>query len=132
MNGERLLKERLSRDWEQQEAAAKLKVSQPYLSLIESGKRPVTEKLARRAVSVFKLPPTALPIRDDAENGASKSNDLLASQLAALGYPMFSHLKKSKKVNPAAVLIFALRENELDSRVVEALPWLIFNFSDLD
>jgi transcriptional regulator with XRE-family HTH domain len=132
MNGERLLKERLSRNWEQQEAATKLKVSQPYLSLIEAGKRPVTEKLARRAVSVFKLPPTALPIRDDAKNGASKSKDLLASQLAALGYPMFSHLKKSKKVNPAAVLTFALRENELDSRVVEALPWLIFIFSDLD
>lgn len=133
MNGEQLLKERLSRNWEQQETATKLKVSQPYLSLIEAGKRPVTEKLARRAVRIFNLPPTALPIKAPTEeNAATNLESLLACQLAALGYPKFSQLKKTKKVNPAAVLMSALAEDDLDSRTVEALPWLIFNFSGMD
>ena len=132
MNGEQLLKERLSRDWEQQNAAIKLKVSQPYLSLIEAGKRRVTEKLARRAVQVFNLPPTALPVKYPSKTSRSKTEDLLASQLAGLGYPKFSHLKKTRKLNPAAVLMSALGEDDLSSRIVEALPWLIFNFSDLD
>ncbi len=132
MNGEQLLKERLSRNLEQQAAAAKLKVSQPYLSLIEAGKRPVTEKLARRVVRVFSLPPTALPVKCPPKTSRSKTEDLLAAQLAGLGYPKFSHLKKTRKLNPAAVLISVLEKDDLDSRIVEALPWLIFNFSEMD
>lgn len=132
MNGEQLLKARLSRNWEQIEAANKLKVSQPYLSLIETGKRPVTDTLARRAVRVFNLPPTALPVKDSPPKLRSIAQDSLASQLAALGYPKFSHLKKMRKVNPASVLISALLADDLDSRIVEALPWLILNFADLD
>jgi transcriptional regulator with XRE-family HTH domain len=131
MNGEQLLKARLSRNWEQQATADKLKVSQPYLSLIEAGKRRVTEKLARRAVKVFNLPPTVLPVKSSSEVARSNSANRLASQIAALGYPKFSHLRKTEKVNPAAVLMSALEADDLDSRIVEALPWLIFNFSDL-
>ena len=132
MNGERLLKERLSRDWEQQATATKLKVSQPYLSLIETGKRPVTKKLARRAMRVFNLPPTALPLKDSVEKSRTKAGHLLASQLAGLNYPKFSHLKKTKNTNPADVLMSALAEDDLDSRTVEALPWLVFNYSEMD
>ena len=132
MNGEQLLQMRIFRHWEQRETAAKLSVSQPYLSLIEAGKRPLTEKLIRRAVRVFNLPPTALPIEYYPKIRQPKSENLLASQIAALGYPKFSHLKKTGKINPAAVLISALKENDLDSRVVESLPWLIFNFSEMD
>ncbi len=132
MNGEQLLKERLSREWEQQDAAARLKVSQPYLSLIEAGKRPVTEKLACRAVRVFNLPPTALPVKRPLSTSRSKTENLLASQLAGLGYPKFSHLKKTRKVNPTAVLMSALEKDALESRSVEALPWLIVNFSDMN
>jgi transcriptional regulator with XRE-family HTH domain len=135
MNGELLHKERVSRNWEQAETAARLKVSQPYLSLLEAGKRPVTAKLARRAVRVFDLPPTALPVENAARpktSSRTSAEDLLASQLASLGYPKFSHLKKTKLVNPAVVLTSALKQDDLESRVVEALPWLIFNFSDMD
>lgn len=133
MNGERLAKERLSRKWEQQEAAARLKVSQPYLSLIEAGKRPVTEKLARRAVRVFNLPPTALPAEfRPPKTSGSKNLNRLALQLAALGYPKFSHLKRARKSHPASVLIALLFEDDLDGRIVEALPWLVFNFPDLE
>lgn len=132
MNGELILKERISRNWEQLETAERLKVSQPYLSLIEAGKRPVTEKLARRAIHLFKLSPTALPVRDVSELQTKKSENLLASQLAGIGYVRFSHLRKSKKVNPAEILISALKLDDLESRIVEALPWLIYRFSEMD
>ncbi len=133
MNGEELLQERISRNWEQQDAAAKLKVSQPYLSLIEAGKRRVTPKLARRAIQIFNLPPTALPLESQSKSSRrTKPERLLAAQIAGLGYPKFSHLKKTRKVNPASVLISALKTSDLDSRIVEALPWLIFNFLDMD
>ena len=121
-----------NRRWEQQEAAAKLKVSQPYLSLIEAGKRPVTGSLAKRAVRIYNLPPTALPVKDQGNLEQLKNSDRLAAQLAALGYPKFSHLKKIKAVNPALVLIAALRADELESRLVEALPWVIQTFSELN
>lgn len=132
MTGEQLLKARVSRNWEQQETADKLKVSQPYLSLIEAGKRPIPEKIARRAVRLFKLPPTALPVKNFIKAPCSKTEELLASQLAALGYPGFSHLKKTEKVNPAVVLISTLQKDDIDSRIVEALPWLIYNFSEMN
>jgi transcriptional regulator with XRE-family HTH domain len=132
MTGSQLLEQRRLRKWEQMETAAKLKVSQPYLSLIESGRRPVTKKLARRIVRVFDLPPTALPLDEKNAAAASKNTDLFASQLAALGYAKFSHLTKTKQVNPAQVLVTALKADELESRLVEALPWLILNFPDLD
>lgn len=137
MNGRQLLDARLNRNWEQLETAEKLKVSQPYLSLLETGKRPVTERLARRAVSVFKLPPTVLPFiaNQAVAKTHTKGADFLDLQLAALGYPKFAHLKKSKKLkmtNPAAVLIAALQRDDLDSRTLEALPWLIFNFAEMN
>lgn len=130
MNGERLLQERTSRRWEQSKTATKLKVSQPYLSLLEAGKRPVTEKVARRAARVFNLSPAALPIKASFDLAGKKVGDWVASQTATLGYPKFSHLKKNGKINPAEVLTTALKISDLDSRTVEALPWLVYNFAE--
>lgn len=130
MNGERLLQERTSRNWEQSATAAKLKVSQPYLSLLEAGKRPVTERIARRAARIFDLLPTALPLKASFNLAGKKIGDLLASQIATLGYPKFSHLKKNGKINPAEVLITALKISDLDSRTIEALPWLVYTFAE--
>lgn len=139
MDGTQILKERAARKWEQQETAARLKVSQPYLSLIEAGKRPVTDKLARRAVRLFELPPTYLPLQSQTVSatasfaaGTKKAEDFLASKVAGLGYPKFSHLKRARKVNPAEVLIGALEMDDVESRTVEALPWLVYNYSDTD
>lgn len=133
MNGEQILKERLSRNWEQVETASRLKVSQPYLSLIEAGKRPVTKSVARRAINLFDLPPTALPIENETEPANIKSPDYLVSQLANLGYGKFSHFKKkSKKINPAIILLSALKSDDLESRIVEALPWLVCKFPQMD
>ena len=137
MTGQQLLNARLNKNWEQIETAEKLKVSQPYLSLLEAGKRPVTDGLARRAVRVFNLPPTVLPFdtNQTLPKAKTNNNNILELQLAALGYPKFSHLKKNKKlkkVNPAVVLITALQKDDLDSRSLEALPWLIYNFAEMN
>lgn len=94
MNGQQLIQSRLRKGLEQQEAAERLRVSQPYLSLLESGKRKITPKLEEKVVKVFKLPPQELPFESDWEDLPEKSNDELAEMLATLGYPKFSHLRK--------------------------------------
>lgn len=74
MNGEQLLQERTARNWVQNKTAAKLKVSQLYLSLLEAGKRPVTERLACRAARVFDLPlADALPLKTSSNLAGKKS-----------------------------------------------------------
>ncbi len=62
----------------------------------------------------------------------SVENDRLAFDLAALGYPGFSHLTAYSKRNPAEVVLSALQVANLDSRVVEALPWVLLHYPDLD
>jgi hypothetical protein len=51
--------------------------------------------------------------------------------LGALGYEPFGYLR-GRLFNPAAVLLTALRQNDLPARVVEALPWLVLRFPDLN
>lgn len=132
MNINQLAQSRLRKGLEQQEAARLLGVSQPYLSLLESGKRKLTRKLAEKAVKVFDLPPSDLPSVADLENLPENTNDELAGMLAALGYPKFSHLRKGKASNPAQLLFSALRKVNLDSRFAESLPWLVYSFPEMD
>ena len=91
----------------------------------------MTEKIARRAARVFDLPPNAaLPLKASFDVAGKKIGERLVSQIAVLGYPKFSHLKKNGKINSAEVLTTALKISDLDSRTVEALPWLVYNFAE--
>lgn len=112
------------------EAAGRLGISQPYLSQLEKGERPVTPDLARLATAVYRLPATALPIPETAV-GETMDPDLLARQLAGLGYPGFAHLR-ARKANPAAVILTALLQKDLETRLAEALPWVLLTYPDLD
>jgi len=58
------------------------------------------------------------------------TNRRLAAELAALGYPEFSHLPERRR-NPAEVLLEALAQNDL-ARLAEALPWVVLNYPDLN
>jgi hypothetical protein len=60
--------------------------------------------------------------------------DTLAQDLAALGYPGFSYLRPQHGMpkNPGEVLLAALMKDELEPRIVEALPWLVLVYADLD
>jgi len=133
MNGQQLRSARKQKGWSQEQAAAKLGVSQAYLSLLESGARRVPEKLAVKAVRVFGLSQAHLPVNTCRVNEPQADESRLAAELATLGYPGLSHLKSGRqKRNPAEVLLSALSRDDLDSRLVEALPWIALRFPDLD
>ena len=131
MNGQELREARLREGWTQQQTAERLGVTQAYLSMVEHGRRVLPYSLARKAAEILHAPPTALPLREGGV-GASSNSDKLRSELAALGYPGFAHVRGRVRRNPAEVLLNALNESDLDTRVVEGLPWLVFTYADLD
>src|SRR5437762_5488254 len=63
-----------------------------------------------------------IPMNRDVQ---SLENDRLAFDLAALGYPGFSYLTACSKRDPTEFVLAALQVVNLDSRVVEALPWVL-------
>src|ERR1039458_4636786 len=130
MTGSDLKTGRLTARWTQQKAASRLGLTQAYLSMVEQGRRPVSVRLVARAMKVFDLAPTALPLESD--NSLRWGERELKSDLGALGYPGFAYLGKKPTRNPAQLLFHALDQSDLEPRVVEALPWLASAYSDLD
>ena len=118
--------------WTQEHAALRLGVSQSYLSLLEKGMRRMPEKLAHRAATLYRLSATTLPLKTDGHTVRANDGKALASDLAALGYPGLSYLKSRRKRNPAEVVLSALRAKDLDTRLAEALPWVLLTHPDLD
>lgn len=110
----------------QAEAAERLGVSQGYVSLLESGGRPLPRRLAPSLRRTLGLSPSALPPSE-----LNLDPDRLPGVLGALGYAPFGYLR-GRLLNPTAVLLSALRQRDLPSRVVEALPWLALHFPDLN
>ncbi|HVP35333.1 MAG TPA: helix-turn-helix transcriptional regulator [Steroidobacteraceae bacterium] len=129
MMSERLREGRLKAGLTQVEAARRLGVSQPYLSQLEKGERPVTAELARAAAELYRLPATALPMPESSPGDVDPQR--LARQLAGLGYPGFAHLRPLK-ANPAAVVLGCLMQQDLEVRLAEALPWVLLAYPDLD
>src|SRR5258708_14392869 len=125
MDGNLLRESRLEKDWTQKQAAAALDVTQAYLSMLENGYRPPSERLVRKALKVLNLSPTVLPLRSEevAMLASSRKRDF-SGELGALGYPRFSYLGTRARRNPAQVLFDALNQPNLDARVAEGLPWL--------
>ncbi len=125
---------RLAKGLSQVQAAARLKVSQPYLAMLERGERRLTPDLARRAMKAYDLSPTALPPSHSGSSRQRMTPEALARDLAGLGYPGFAYLRprKWKPKNPGEVLLTALAQEDLESRLVEALPWLVLRFWPLD
>src|SRR5262245_31927865 len=80
-------------------------------------------------MQVYDLPPTLLPVHEVREEVTA---DFLARELALLGYPGFAHLHRGlRKVNPAAYLLSALRQRNLEARTKEALPWVVLRYPDM-
>lgn len=127
MTGLQLKQLRKQKRWSQKTAAKRLRLTQPYLSLLEKEKRPVTDKLTEKVVRAYELPAGNLPVKKDLSrlSSVAASDDDLTRELSAVGYSGFSHVKPAKAKNPAEVLVAALGKNKLDARVVEALPWLV-------
>lgn len=128
MNGQ-LKRARQEQGWNQQEAAARLGVTQAYLSMLESGQRSPSPRFTRKLVQVYELSPTVLPAQE-VKQGVSA--DFLARELALLGYPGFAHLRRGgRKMNPAEFLLTALAQPSLEARVAEGLPWVVLRYPDM-
>ncbi len=132
MTGTDLRSGRQQKSWTQEQAALKLGVSQPYLSLLEKGMRRVPEKLSRKAATLYGLSATKLPVETSWLSVQAKDGEALASDLAGLGYPGLSYLKSRRKRNPAEVILSAVMAEDLDTRLAEALPWVLLKHPDLD
>jgi hypothetical protein len=72
-------------------------------------------------------------ISDEARPSARErsSDNQLAADLGALGYPGFRYLSGEPR-DPAEVLLDALDRDNLDARVVEALPWLPVRYPQMN
>jgi transcriptional regulator with XRE-family HTH domain len=112
----------------QEAVAERLGVSQTYVALLEKGRRRFPDSLARRAVTCLQMKPLALPFR---EYTRSFSPQHLARQLASLGYPGFQSMRAGWSRNPVQVLLDCLGQENLEARLIEALPWLLTNYGDM-
>ncbi len=90
----------------------------------------MTSELAAQAIKVFHLPPTALPL--EAHFHSTLDEGAFKAELGALGYLGFSYLRGKSHYNPARLLFLALDQDDLDRRVVDALPWLVYTHPELD
>jgi len=112
-------------------AANALKVSQPYLSQLETGLRVSGAELARRAAKLYALSPTVLPLAEP-RSAEEVHLDDLQRKLASLGYPGFEHVRFKAATNPAEVILVAVLQRHLEARLVEALPWVLGTYPDLN
>lgn len=133
MNAHDLRAARLAKSWTQTEAARRLGVSQPYLAMLERGQRRLAPNLALRAAKLYGLSPAAVP---RSQEGLATRLDAatLAKDLAGLGYSGLAYLRSRSWTpkNPGDVLLTALAQDDLEPRLVEALPWLVLRYCALD
>lgn len=124
---------REQRGWTQAELAVRLGVSQAYVSMVEQGRRRMGAALAQRVFNELSLPPTVLPVDQKLRVFPEQQCE---RALAGLGYPGFAHLRRmsgaESVLNPAQLLLLALSQRRLDTRLAEALPWVMLRFPDLD
>lgn len=133
MTGRALGTARKNAGWTQARLATLLGVTQAYLSLMERGRRRVPDRLARAVSLVLEMPATELPLEASPDSVAELTNATLVDELAKLDYPGFAYLRNGRATrNPAELLLSALALDDLDARPVEALPWLLLRFDELD
>ena len=128
-----LRKERLRHGWGQTKAALRLGVSQPYLDMLEKGKRRLTPALVRKFALVYGLSPAVLPVSETFMPVRKMDAQRLAEHLTRLGYPGFAYLRSHVTTkNPGEVLLTALAQESLEARTAEALPWLLVRYWKMD
>jgi transcriptional regulator with XRE-family HTH domain len=130
MTGEFLRNKRREAGFTQERLAARLGLTQEYVSLMERGRRAVPDHVAKAIARCLRLPASALPFPESTAN-KPVSEQWVEQALARLEYPGLAYLKKQgPRRNPAEVLLRALARDDLDPRLMEALPWLLLQFAD--
>ena len=119
--------------WTQVRLARRMGVTQAYLSLVEGGRRRLTERAQRRVTSLLGLQPTSLPVSSQGALEPTPEDASVERDLARLGYPALAYRRKrGARRNPGEVLLMALSLDDLDPRLAEALPWLLVKFAGFD
>jgi hypothetical protein len=98
--------------------------------MVERAERPVSQALGRRAADLFEVAATSWPLPEYSSGGFDERR--FKQALGILGYPGFAYLGGEARFNPAEVLMHALDTDDLDARIVEALPWLPFTYPAMD
>lgn len=122
---------RRARSWTQKRAARQLGVTQAYLSMLERGRRVPPPALALRLAEVYSLSPAALPLPGGEWQPPASGDREIAAELARLGYTGMGGRRGQAK-NPAAVLLTALSQADLERRLIQALPWLFLRYPEVD
>ena len=120
---------RRQKGWTQRETAEKLGVSQPYLSLLEQGRRPLTKRLRSKLQRPFDVTATELHAEAPRPHVSAQQ---VAEALGALGYPGFVYLRRGARWHPAQLLLTALQQPNLEARLAEALPWVVLHYPNLN
>jgi transcriptional regulator with XRE-family HTH domain len=115
------------------QAAARMGISQSYLAMLERGQRRVTEPLVRKFGQLYQLSPALLPLPETYTPNPGVDAQSLAIQLASLDYPGFAYFGQERsELHPARILLDGLAHEELEARMVEALPWLLIRYWEMD
>ena len=129
MTGQELRDARKERGWTQADLAGRLGVSRGTSCLLERDSVWVPGRLSQKLASLLNLSPSRRPL---SATMAPLEADAATRALGTLGYPGFAHYRQRQTLNPAELLLRALRSTELDARVVEALVWVALTYPDLD
>ena len=74
-----------------------------------------------------------LPVTTTSASKDRPTNDWFEAQLARLSYPGYAYRKRPGPMrHPAEVLLAGLAFDDLEPRLVEALPWLLLHHEGLD
>jgi hypothetical protein len=82
----------------QARTAARHGVTQAYPTMVELGERAVSSELASRAVEVFGVPATALPLAE--YQTLTHEDSFFQAMLGNLVYPGFAYLHSPARLNP--------------------------------
>lgn len=93
-------------------------------------RRVLSGALSRKVQRDFEVPADELPVESGRRTPAD--SQALADALGALGYLGFSHMKRGRRMNPAQLLFAALRMPDLEPRLAEALPWVVWRYPALN
>jgi hypothetical protein len=91
---------------------------------------PFPPNSASRAVEVFEVPATALPLAE--YQTRARDAGFFQAILGSLGYPGFAYLGGSARQNPTELLMEAPDSDDLDSRVTEGMAWLPLAYPNLN